>query len=370
LKVTPVSAGQSARTGIEGGRVRVIDGFRAVSIATVVLAHASATGGFPAALAGLLLPGSSGVAVFFVISGYLITALLLAEEARTGGVSLRNFYVRRVFRILPALLVYVAFVAAYDACRGFQISRVVYANALTFTTGVFAFPPDGWLLQHTWSLAVEEQFYLVWPLAFVWFSMRRRFVVAAVILVVDPVIRAAACLMHRLTLFHSSLGWADAIMWGCFAALTAHAHPVVAKRIVSYRPTVVRLVALAVFVTVGKLMWAGRLGSIVLPFGATLDGVTIAYLIVSYVEGPPDLAARLLARPAVVRLGVLSYSLYLWQQFFTVHEQHLHIVDLPLWKSFPWNVAASLFFAGLSYSLVEAPMLRMRRRYLSSSAPR
>jgi peptidoglycan/LPS O-acetylase OafA/YrhL len=350
---------------VESGRVRVLDGFRALSIIVVVLSHAKSSPGFPAALAPFLLPGAAGVQVFFVLSGYLITALLLAEESQTGRVNLRHFYLRRAFRILPALFLYTAVLAAYDASRGWQTSRLAYINALTFTTGIFAFPPGAELTQHTWSLSIEEQFYLLWPVLFAHSAMRRRFQAAAVIVLLQPILRTFLYAIHERGFSHSAAGWADAIMWGCAAALLVRQFPDEISRLAAYRPALLRVTAIVVFGGIAKISELGKLGYFTLPFGGTITSVAIAFLIVSYVHGPKGPAARLLVSGPVVRLGVLSYSLYLWQEFFTVIAGHKTDASLVLWR-FPVNVVLSVVLAELSYRLVESPMMGLRRRLVAS----
>jgi peptidoglycan/LPS O-acetylase OafA/YrhL len=363
--MTPDSTTGDSAT-VESGRVRVLDGFRALSIAVVVLAHAKSSPGCPSLLRPFLLPGSAGVQVFFILSGYLITALLLAEEWQTGRISLRNFYVRRAFRILPALFLYTLVVAIYDASRGWQIPRIAYVNALTFTTGILPFPPGAELVQHTWSLSIEEQFYLLWPIFFARSVMKRRFLAAAIIVVAQPMIRTVLYALNQRWYALSTVGWADAIIWGCTAALLTRQFPGEIRRLVAYRPKLLRFVAVVVFAGIAKISELGKLGFFTLPCGGTLSSVAVAFLILSYVHGPRGAMARLLVSPPVVRLGVLSYSLYLWQELFTVFVAHKSDASLPLWR-FPLNVLLSVVAADLSYRLVESPMMRLRRRFIANT---
>src|SRR5688572_10971303 len=151
----------------ELNRVPGLDGLRGVAILAVVSYHATG-GAFPAA-------GYFGVDLFFVLSGYLITSLLIAEWHRDGSISLRRFWMRRARRLLPALLVYLgalALIAAYALSRDAVEPRFVVATALAslYTTNFLAMNNMLGDAQQTWigglwSLAAEEQFYLVWPLA-------------------------------------------------------------------------------------------------------------------------------------------------------------------------------------------------------------
>lgn len=154
-----------ASTERAGGRITSLDGLRALSIGMVVAGHAAVRRG-PAAFGwwlALLGRPELGVDVFFVLSGYLITRLLLDEERRSGGISLREFYLRRAFRILPALHFYVLVMAILCGAHLVGISAGSFIDALVFTRNYGVFGGGGWWFGHFWSLAVEEQFYLAWP---------------------------------------------------------------------------------------------------------------------------------------------------------------------------------------------------------------
>ena len=154
-----------------------LDGLRAVAVAAVLLFHA----GFHWMPGGFL-----GVDVFFVLSGFLITSLLLREFERSGRISLRSFWARRVRRLFPALLVLLAAVSVYAGLAGADGRRPLSLDGLAalgyFANWRFVFSHQGYfartgppsLLQHTWSLSIEEQFYVVWPLVLALLLRRRR----------------------------------------------------------------------------------------------------------------------------------------------------------------------------------------------------
>lgn len=144
-------------------RIPSLDGLRAISIVMVLVAHASGTRLFPvpASAGNLLGLGEFGVHVFFVISGFLITGLLLDELARTNRVDLRRFYLRRALRIFPPYYTYLAVVFLLALAGALQLAPRDMAHGLTYTSNYY--PARSWFLGHTWSLSVEEQFYLLWP---------------------------------------------------------------------------------------------------------------------------------------------------------------------------------------------------------------
>jgi len=134
-----------------------------VSIALVVLGHLCGTSGFalPGSFANTLALGELGVGVFFVISGFLITKLLLEEAEGTGRISLLRFYLRRTFRIFPPYYAFILVLIVLDAARWITLSSGDLVHTLTYTANYHA--GRSWNVGHAWSLSVEEQFYLLWP---------------------------------------------------------------------------------------------------------------------------------------------------------------------------------------------------------------
>ncbi len=189
-------------------RIPSLFGLRAVCISFVLLAHLSGTRNFIHSHI-LELYGNLGSRIFLVLSGYLITSQLLREHERTGTISLKNFYVRRAYRIFPAAYV---FMAITIALHWRQLTWLNIAAVATYTGNFYR---GHWVLGHLWSLGVEEQFYLLWPLALVLFFERRTWIVLAAILAGPP--------LHVLFWFlwgSSSLGrqfplYMDALAMGC-----------------------------------------------------------------------------------------------------------------------------------------------------------
>ena len=171
-----------------GVRIRSLDGLRALSIALVILGHLGGTRGFPLASAGSFA-GMLGVRVFFVISGYLITRLLLDEHERSGSIRLSGFYFKRIFRIFVPYYGFLAIIvcAARVGCVQLAPGDLGYALVYAGDHHLHAEWTHGrWTLGHTWSLAVEEQFYLLWPVLLVMLGARRALFVAAATLVLAP----------------------------------------------------------------------------------------------------------------------------------------------------------------------------------------
>jgi hypothetical protein len=133
--------------------------------------------------------GNLGVRTFFVISGFLITTLLLDERAATGSISLKKFYLRRVFRIFPASYVYIAIIALLSALGVITLKHNDLLCAVTYTVNNHY--ERSWWVGHLWSLSVEEQFYLLWPAVMVWLGTKKAFWVAVVTVILAPLFRTA-----------------------------------------------------------------------------------------------------------------------------------------------------------------------------------
>jgi peptidoglycan/LPS O-acetylase OafA/YrhL len=311
-----------------------LDGLRAISILMVVIGHwaslhyESEVGG---AFANL------GVRIFFIISGYLITTLLLKEYAKTSTIHLREFYVRRAYRILPAAIAFMlpVFVIYWHELRWYHM----VAAALYVTNFDYAHP---WFLGHLWSLSVEEQFYFLWPGVLKrWY--RHRVAILAGVVVVAPVYRVVC---HFLKLHgradETFPAVADILAIGCLLAIYAPRMPPIKR---GWALLMLLPVALVPFYVAAVRFRTTPLLLLVL---WPLLHVSIAGLLLHAVQNPYWI---LNVRP-VAWLGKISYSLYLWQQLFAYGPQH----RAWYWLLVPVGLACA------SYYLVEQPMLRLRER--------
>src|SRR3954471_2196193 len=204
-------------------RIPSLDGLRAISMGLVLLSHLAGTRNFPlsAAQGNFWGLGEFGVVVFFVISGYLITGLLLDELDRTGRVDLARFYFRRTLRIFPPYYAFLICLALAGATGAVALQRGDLVSALTYTANYDI--DRSWFVGHTWSLSVEEQFYLLWPAVLLFARTRRAILLAAGVVVLAPFIRVAE--WELLRQYGDGVGHrfetiADAIAIGCVLAGT------------------------------------------------------------------------------------------------------------------------------------------------------
>lgn len=350
----------------EQTRIPTLDGLRAAAVAFVIWGHLGRTPGvgeWYRVWEPVVPSAAFGVRVFFVISGFIITLLLLREWKRTASINMLSFYIRRAFRLLSALGAYLLFVVAADVWTDASEPWFGWVTSLTFTKNFYS---RSWLTGHLWSLSVEEQFYLVWPAVVLVCPERWREVVAWAILPMAVGSRAFLLLTEHEGFAHvSPFTNFDFMMVGALLAFRIDRQDYSSVSPGTWRGILacglLVLVALEVGVTNRhSLIWASVQPTLI----ALAIGVALASLI--HIRGGPIFV--LLNNPLVVYIGRISYSLYLWQQAFFVLEGYYGL-DLPLILHFPGTIIGSFVAAILSYELVEQPAQRARGpllRYLEA----
>lgn len=357
--------GQRRCPGIEGGLLRAspsgsapaaywpaLDGLRGIAVLAVVLFHLHAPGG---------ANGYVGVDAFFALSGFLITSLLLSERAKTGWISLPRFYARRGLRLLPALIATVTLACLAGVLTGTLAKVGPGALAALFYVANWWIYLGGAapLMEHTWTLAIEEHFYLVWPLLVLALTSRvRRLRNLGV---------AAACVLVLVALVPWPSGIEPVklsylrgapIVWGSVLAVFLTRAPAVKW---------VRAVALAGPIALVLLV---ALITGVVPFPKSgLEGVTsvpgaLSIIIVALIVTRP--AARtvtVLGATPLRWVGVRAYGIYLYH--FPIASLLLNHLGgrLPSWAVIVVGIGASLVVAALSYQFLERPFLRLKSHF-------
>lgn len=304
-----------------------LDGLRGVAILLVVAQHAL--------VPGFARSGSVGVTLFFVLSGFLITTLLLEEQDWHGRISIGAFYVRRARRLLPALAAFLVVMATLSVPAVAIASAALYAANWVQVAG-YAIDP----LSHTWSLAVEEQFYLVWPVLFVAVGLSRRWLLAGIAVAIGLRIGAWMLTGDRELTFFATATRADAILAGSLLAVTVRAR--------AWQPGP-RLVtaAVAALAVASVVPDYGFLAFVGLP-AATAGSVVLVGLAASSTP-------RVLAWPSLVYIGAISYGLYLWHGpllYWARPTGSAAMIGL--------GVVAAVAIAALSHRYVERPFLRRK----------
>jgi len=340
-----------------------LDGLRGIAIVAVLIHHQltpfSLTGGF------------LGVDLFFVLSGFLITSLLLAEFRKTGSVSLKNFYMRRLLRLGPALAIYlsVCLLVAYWT-QTIELTRQLKLIALAVfysTNWRMAFRWDSTLdpTAIIWSLSIEEQFYLVWPLVLLGclaLKLRRCLIVGGLTLTV------LAVAIHRYSLLESGTALtrlyygtdtrADSLLVGCVFGLL---------------PSVSSEWQTNTWLKLGGVFSAGALGFLILTADFS-DGFLYrgGFTVVALLSGvvifaaanapPPPLSAALRFLP-LVWLGKISYGLYLWHWLVV---RNTSFYPLGRWEPLA-KLTISLGIAAASFYLIEKPFNQLKSRFATRS---
>jgi peptidoglycan/LPS O-acetylase OafA/YrhL len=345
---------------LDRGRIPALDGLRAISIALVFLEHGGDATGYHAPgimrrVVGTI--GTVGVDVFFAISGFLITLLLLRELHRTERISLKGFYVRRFLRLMPAAIVFLLTVLVMQGLgRGGTMTGRNWLHVVTYTVN---FDPHAtWVTGHLWSLSIEEQFYLLWPVALVLLGPRRAGIGAVAWLLGAPVVRFVMLRLHPHDMGRFD-NWTpirvDCIAAGCLLALVA-GNAEFRRRTRASAPAAMLLIAGAIALIFLSFLAGLRVAVYGVTVGQSVRALCISALIWFSINHAETVWGRLLEWKPFVIVGVLSYSLYLWQQPFLAPKGQA-------WVSSPLHgLILAVSAAILSYVFVERPFLRLKDR--------
>jgi peptidoglycan/LPS O-acetylase OafA/YrhL len=344
-----------------------LDGIRAACIILVLGSHAARGAGFPDQWrfsVEQIFSGSLGVLIFFVLSGFLITYLLAKEEAASGRICLRSFYLRRAIRILPVFFVFLLAMGIIDATTALSVPKCNYLTAITMTKNMGC---ANWIDGHLWSLSVEEQFYLLWPVVFLFGRGKWRAGFALLMIVSAPLFRIWFYLLQYDMRQFATPSNMDSLMIGSVAGYFVAVSPAAALRLVAIAPSFLRCVAVITLFGTNVLQTHGMFGRALVPFGVTIQSVCAVYLMASYALNPRGLGYAILNWRPIAYLGVLSYSIYIWQQPFFSQPVDLGWTS-PGILAFPFNIFGAISVAMLSFHAIEKPLLKLRAKFRMATA--
>lgn len=296
------------------------------------------------------LSADVGVTVFFVLSGFLITLLLIEERRRTGAIDLTHFYIRRTLRIFPLYFVAISIVAVVDLLGLISLSRCTYIYAYSYLVN---FAPKNCTFSaysHFWSLAVEEHFYLLWPFVFL---LRPKLVLGLLCGFVLMALVVGTSMFGQYTATHETGRWtfpaAAPIVFGCLAAFFAARAS--SRQAVRDAWTERFMLACAL---------AGMAG---VGFGAPhfVQVAAITLLVLYVFRNQESLLVRLLELRPLAYVGVISYGLYVWQGVLTGNGPYREFAQFP--PPLDWGLLLTFVAAPVSYLLLERPILRLKVRY-------
>jgi peptidoglycan/LPS O-acetylase OafA/YrhL len=339
---------------------RTLDGLRAISILWVLVAHFNRSKQLPA-LTNIFWGGTLGVHVFFVLSGFLITALLLKEKVTTGNISLRDFYIRRFFRIIPVAFLFLLVLFIMDLFLPLNIKGKDFLRVVTFTENLNL--TSNWYTHHFWSLSVEEQFYLIFPF-FIRKNLRLYVRMSVLLICCSPVISYiayhnsfdSASLNHTFTLIDKFLN--EGLLSILIGSLTSI---LLFKLNASHRNNKGGVGYLQLGILF--LIWLSNKHPFLSGISMILCAVLIALFISISVIHEDTFLNKFLNLKYIRLIGVLSYSLYIWQQLFA---------DKQPWKdwfiygdSIVLNTCALFLVAYISYYFYERNFIKLKNRFKS-----
>lgn len=356
------------------GHRPVLDGIRALAVLLVLIHHVEfIQTGIPTILRG----GFLGVDLFFVLSGFLITSLLVEEFERLGAISLPRFYLRRALRLLPAVTTVLTFSVVAGAIVGFSaigLTPLRFASIVGYFTNWVraAESPHLWILAHFWSLAIEEQFYLIWPVV-LWGLLRRNFSHRSILVIVVLCVIASIALMSvlrangfpLLRVYVGSDTRGHSLLIGCLLALALRWNRIPTDWLLNKR-----LMRLTTAASLSALIFSASIFLVGDPFlyrgGFPLIAVCSALLILSLIFNDRDGLASAFCHPVSLWIGKRSYGLYVWHWpiYFLVGG-----LGLERSIAIPFAVIGTFVVAALSYRFIESPFLRLKHRYSAVPQP-
>jgi peptidoglycan/LPS O-acetylase OafA/YrhL len=341
-----------------------LDGLRGISILLVYLHHLYR----PLAPAGFL-----GVDIFFVLSGFLITSLLVEEWDQKGEISLKNFYIRRALRLMPAVFLLILVLAllsfVVDKKSAIQIRNGIWLTLSYISNWFFA---HGYFLKSnplsvTWSLAIEEQFYLTWPLFLTLAlksNLQRRWILSVLALIIAAIPLRTWILLEQGIDIHRLYYGADTRAYGlsigCLVGLLVTWNLLPHSK--GFRIFTNFMAAMGVIFFAYSMFFASW--NLLFSGGFALVSLSVAFSLIVVMLYPPKFALAILGFTPLVWIGRISYGLYLWHwtvYWFIVHKKALAFATPFIqWVAM---VVLSLSLPALSYHFVEKPFLRWKKQF-------
>ncbi|WP_414737977.1 acyltransferase family protein [Gemmata algarum] len=341
-------------------RLPGLDGLRAAAVILVLLSHFADPPASVPIVARAIQAGGFGVEIFFVLSGFLITYLLIKEERSIGRISLSLFYARRSLRILPPLIAYLTALAAATIAGWINIPPIDLWASLLFIRNYFGSTPE---TGHLWTLAIEEQYYLLWPALLVLVhNFRFRIGITAAFVFLSPLwiqlcYRWADGAEH-INSWRTDIRLAPLAVGSLLAMVLAthRGHWFLSRSTV--RGVWIATVAITTLIVV-QLTSALDV-PIIRAYRATISWLAVAILINCLIHDSRAVLTRLAQRKPIVWIGHLSYSIYLWQQPFAPHVTG---ADQSVWyRAAPVNIAFAISCDIASYYIIERPLMSLRKR--------
>lgn len=343
--------------------IPTLNGWRAISILLVLLYHGFWFHISPDSLEPnleiwyIVKQGVHGVSIFFAISGFLISSRVLKEIEKNGFFNMRDFYIKRVFRILPPYLIYIlalifiSFFYPLDLSSGELISSILFLR-------IYLNNHEMWYTAHFWSLCVEEHFYIILSFLYKYLKIKSNQIIYLVSLSIISVWTYLVFHNQNMELLKTVDHYAKVFVymkymfWGALFALSGNT--IFLQKVKVYGKNK-WLVDLSFVVLVLMIIFSFPLKHVILPFVISL----VLYLIVHCSE---SLVHNILETKILSFVGKISYSLYLWQQFFFTMPNS-KVNGLEFIQNKPYSFIFLFLFATFSHYYIEKPFIKLGRRF-------
>jgi len=337
--------------------IQSLDGLRAIAMTLVILWHITFGLNCPSFIntAGKYLElGNSGIQLFFVVSGFLITGLLLKEKAETGGIHIKRFYLKRFLKICP---IYFAYILVTAVLKIIGITNMDGKDFLAPALFISDFIGSSWLLAHTWTLSVEVQFYLVLPLIFIF--LPRNYIFLIVVILLYDLFYFFMRLHPALFVFRGLFLALPPVIFGSMLSLALYKNWLKKIHSALMHPVFAFSLILSLIIFFPRLYHPARFLRI--PYDYIFSSLLMTVFLYYAVHcSARNIVYRILNNRIIIYFGLMSYSIYIWQQLFFAPEPVFTVY--PAWTAFPINVILALAVAFLSYNFIEKPFLRLKAK--------
>jgi peptidoglycan/LPS O-acetylase OafA/YrhL len=339
-----------------------LDGLRGLAIISVIASHFGRNERWL-----VYVDGTIGVQIFFILSGFLITSLLLKEKVTRRSISLKNFYIRRFLRIIPVAYLYLLVVIILNQVFNLHIPALSFLMSFSFFRNIPL--TNDWYTGHFWTLATEEQFYILTPFLLA-FWPNKYIKLCMVLLVIIPVIEYIG--FHNIGIFYTNR--LIHVITMTFIALTSRGALYIITgslfSILLFKGIInVERFNKNYYLSFFLLVIAGVIhfpnDPIHTPYiSSVIFALLIGFVIVLNLS-EDNFLTMILKNPVLIKIGILSYSIYIWQQLFTVNQPWAH--------SFKYsgnifiNLAALFLVSYCSYTYFEKPFLRLKKHFIMVS---
>jgi peptidoglycan/LPS O-acetylase OafA/YrhL len=331
------------------GYIPSLDGLRAIAIILVLLTHAN----FQLGQNGII-----GVHIFFALSGFLITTLIIQEKTNTGSFSFRAFYLRRFLRLVPALILLLLVILLYSKIftKGIvkeSILEEIFASLFYFYNimWVWVLGANSTLLAHSWSLSVEEQFYLFWPyvLLLIFPILTKRWLTSSFLLIIIfSIVAKEVEIVGGIykAIIHES------IFFGCISAFVYYKSPTI-----KIRSDVTKILLLLILIV--GVFPVEYISSYFRGNYSIITGLITSILILGLLSNPNSFEAKLLSKPIMIFIGKISYSLYLWH--VPIFKWFREYSQFEPWISFILKFLISFLVSIGSWYFIESRLSAVRK---------